>query len=402
MGGASALVGLLGVASGSLREMRGREADWSRSTSGFSAAVAGNAVTLLHDGAQTYDAMLEAIAGAREEILLEMYWFGSDRAGWRFANALIERAKAGVSVSIIYDAIGSLSSTDEMWDALRDAGCKVYAYGPIRPWRARFRLIGINRRDHRKILVVDRLLGFTGGLNIGDPWAAQEDGGEGWRDDMIRIEGDAALQLCRVFHHTFAKLAGREVHDRAFGELPPNEKVTVLANFLDRRRDIRSVYLERIRAAASSIFITNAYFIPDSQIRRELAAAHARGVTVRVLLPGNNDVKAVQWASRRLYEPLMARGVHIHEWQGAVLHSKTAVIDGSWCAIGTYNLDHRSFRFNLEVVATVSDRGVGAAMEQKFLEDLQKAEEMNPENFSRRPMSEKISEKIFYLFRKLL
>ncbi|CAG0953124.1 partial putative cardiolipin synthase YwiE, partial [Anaerolineae bacterium] len=143
----------------------------------FEAVVHGNVVTLLHDGAACFPAMLEAIAAAREEVLFEMYWFGSDRTGRRFADALMERARAGVDVRVIYDAVGSLEAEDALFDAMRAAGCQVHEYNPIAPWRQRFDLGLVNNRDHRKIIVVDRKVAFTGGLNVGDPWAPEDEGG---------------------------------------------------------------------------------------------------------------------------------------------------------------------------------------------------------------------------------
>ena len=178
------------------------------STRGFEGLVEGNRVTLLHDGVQCYPAMLEAIAAAEREVLLEMYWFGSDRTGWRFAEALMEKARAGIPVDVIYDAVGSIEADGALFDALRDAGCRVLEYNPIAPWRQRFRLGVVNNRNHRKMLIVDRKIGFTGGVNIGDPWAPEEEGGEGWRDDMIRIEGPAVEFMRRIFLHGWKSTVG--------------------------------------------------------------------------------------------------------------------------------------------------------------------------------------------------
>ena len=174
-----------GDAYGQLRNIFG-------STAGFETLVSGNGVTLLHDGEQAFPAMLEAIEAAEREILLEMYWFGSDAVGRQFAKALSSRARAGLRVRVIYDAVGSVQSDGRMFARMRDAGCEVEQYNPIAPWRARFRIGVVNHRDHRKLLIVDRRVGFTGGVNLGNEWAPESAGGGGWRDDTIRIEGPAA------------------------------------------------------------------------------------------------------------------------------------------------------------------------------------------------------------------
>lgn len=378
------------------------------STAGFEALVAGNRVALLHDGEQCFPAMLEAIAQARSEILLEMYWFGSDATGRRFADLLSRRARDGLRVCVIYDAVGSLQADDAMFEAMRGAGVHVHQYNPIAPWRRRFDLALVNHRDHRKLLVCDRRVGFTGGVNLGDPWLPERDGGGGFRDDMVRIRGPAVEQMRQVFVTTWS-----EVH----GELPPGpdtvedatagpaagSRVRVLANhYLGERRAIRRAYLARIRAARDRVLITNSYFCPDGVVRRALAKAAKRGVEVRVMVPGVGDVPAVYWASRRLYPWLLRRGIQLHEWQGSVLHAKSAVIDGSWCTVGTYNLDYRSMRFNLEVTAVIEDAALGAAMEAKYREDLRNAPAVDLRSFRYRPLAERLLERLFYLFRKLL
>ncbi len=381
------------------------------STQGFETYVEGNRVTLLHDGAQCFPAMLDAIAHAKHEVLLEMYWFGSDRTGWRFANALMDKAREGVPVAVIYDAVGSIDADEDIFEAMRAAGVRVIDYNPIAPWRRRFRIGVVNRRNHRKMLMVDRRIGFTGGVNIGDEWADEADGGEGWRDDMVRIEGLAVASMRTIFLHTWNELAKQDEYETPFVEPPPpsrysgesEAKVRVLANhFLGERRAIRSTYLDRIRRAKESVYITNSYFVPDGVIRRALRRAAGRGVDVRVLLPGESDVPAVSYASRRMYGWLLNQGIHMHEWRGNVLHAKTAVIDGEWTTVGTYNLDYRSWRFNLEVTVAIEDPTVGAAMKERFFQDLESAPEVDLRHFRHRPISERMLEHFFYLFRKLL
>jgi len=378
----------------------------------FTAMVRGNRVTLLHDGAACLPAMLEAIEGAESEVLLEMYWFGSDKTGRRFADALSRKAKSGVDVCVIYDAVGSIEADEAMFEAMRAAGCDVRQYNPIAPWRRRFSLGLVNNRDHRKILVVDQRVGFTGGVNLGDPWAPEVEGGSGWRDDMIRVEGVAALSMRDVFMSTWRELGGHETPKtmseaelrRAGIEVPEDgSSVRVLSgDYRASRAAIRRSYLEAIRRSDEHIFITNSYFIPDRVIRNTLAAASKRGVDVKVLLPGESDVPAVYHAGRRLYERLMRAGVELYEWHGTVLHAKTAVIDDSWCTVGTYNMDHRSWRSNLEVNVAVADRGVARAMSERFRADLAGSSRVDAHHWRYRPLSDRLAEHFFYLFRKLL
>ena len=395
----------LGPARDTFNQLRDIFAD----TAGFEAMVSGNRVTLLHDGEQAFPAMLEAIAEAKREILLEMYWFASDEVGRQFADALISKAEAGVFVRVIYDAVGSIQSDNSMFAKMREAGCEVEQYNPIAPWRARFRIGLLNNRDHRKLLVVDRQVGFTGGVNLGDEWAPESAGGAGWRDDTIRIEGPAVKQMCDIFDFgwrriveppTSARPRLRPPVDTGLGE---GSRVRVLANhYFRERRAIRQAYLRRIESAERSVCITNSYFVPDGRIRRLLARAVDRGAEVRVIVPGKSDVPAVRHAARKLYGRLLEAGIQLYEWQGPNLHAKTAVIDGAWCTVGTYNLDSRSMRFNLEVVAAVEDAAVAGAMEERFNVDLERTEPVTYEDWRRRPLHQRMLDDFFYRFHKLL
>jgi cardiolipin synthase len=309
----------------------------------------GNRVTLLHDGEQCLPAMLEAIEAAQSEILLEMYWFGSDRVGRRFADALSERARAGVRVCVSYDSVGSFETDPAMFQEMRAAGCGVHEYNPIRAFFRRFSFARLNLRNHRKLLVVDGRIALTGGLNLGDPWAAIADGGI-FRDDMIRVEGPAAFRMRRIVLSAY-----RGAHRKAALASPPtapepvgSTAVAILTNgrFWDRAL-IERTYLERIRSARKRILITNSYFLPRRQVRQALAQAVGRGVHVQVLLPVESVVPAVGYATRRLYDWLLRHGIELYEWGQSILHSKTAAIDGHWCTVGSYNLDYRSFTYNL-------------------------------------------------------
>jgi cardiolipin synthase len=359
-----------------------------------------NRVRLLHNGDEYFPAMLEAIRGAEREILLEMYWFGSDRTGRRFAEALCERAKAGVCVRVTYDAVGSIEASTSMFDEMLRAGVEVHEFNPIAPWRVRFSFGRINQRDHRKLLVVDARIGIAGGLNLGDPWAPKHEGGDGFRDDAIEVVGSAAQELRALFYRTFPKRPSVVFPPEA---LDGETAVSVLANdHWEERRDIYDGYLNAIARATREIIITNSYFIPAARVRRALARAVQRGVRVRVLVPRDSDVRLTQLASRHLYERLLEDGIEIYEWRGGILHSKTALVDDSWCTVGSFNFDARSIHNNLELNIAVRDPVVNRALRTRVELDLKDAIRVDLNSFRRRGLLTRTLESFVYLFRWLL
>jgi cardiolipin synthase len=359
-----------------------------------------NRVRLLHDGIEALPAMLDAIAAARQEVLLEMYWFGSDRTGQRFADALMERARAGVTVRVSYDAVGSLEAGTAMFDEMSAAGVEVHEFNPIAPWRQRFSFARINQRDHRKLLVIDGVLAITGGFNIGDPWAPKEVGGQAFRDDGIEIVGSAALELRTLFYRIFPAAPG----PLTTPEMPPGDTlVTVLSTDLHaERRGIYDGYINAIARASRDIVIANSYFIPARRVRLALARAVLRGVRVRVLMPRDTDVRLAQLASRHLYTRLLRAGVELYEWAGGVLHSKTAAIDEEWCTVGSFNFDARSIYNNLELNIAVLDREVNAALRRRIEADLAEAVRIDLAHWSKRSFFIRLIERVVYAFRWLL
>jgi cardiolipin synthase A/B len=327
----------------------------------------GNQVVPLRAGTETYPAMLAAIGAARRQVLLETYILDDDRTGNRFAAALRERAGAGVEVKLMFDAVGGLGLDPRWLDALASDGIEVVEFHPIAPWRRRWNL---SRRDHRKILVVDDEVAFLGGLNINDDYADVADGGRGWHDMHCRLRGPVVLDLARLFRRTWIYAGGRPYPAPPRAEtapVGPGVPARILENSRRRRkREIRRAYLHAINAARTSIHMENAYFLPDRGVRRALRRAAGRGVDVQVLVPSRSDVKTVEYAALYGYRRLVRHGIQILQWTGAMLHSKTAVVDGVWSAIGTYNFDARSFFYNLEVVAEVLDAELGQAMEAQF------------------------------------
>ena len=359
-----------------------------------------NRVRLLHDGVEALPAMLRAIASGQQEILLEMYWFGSDRTGRRVAEALMERAQAGVLVRVSYDAIGSLEAGTAMFDEMRAAGIEVHEFNPIAPWRQRFSFTRINQRDHRKLLVVDGVIAITGGFNIGDPWAPKEEGGQGFRDDGVEIRGSAALELRALFYRTFPARPG----PIALPALPiGSTQITVLASDLHaERRGIYDGYVNAIARATTDIIITNSYFIPARRVRHALARAVLRSVRVRVLMPRDTDVKLAQLASRHLYTRLLRDGIELYEWAGGVLHSKTAVVDDLWSTVGSFNFDARSIYNNLELNVAMMDREVNAALRRRVEQDLAQSVRIDLAHWTKRSWFIRLVERVVYAFRWLL
>ncbi|MCG8557286.1 MAG: phosphatidylserine/phosphatidylglycerophosphate/cardiolipin synthase family protein [Proteobacteria bacterium] len=365
--------------------------------------VAGHRITFLHDGARCFPAMLSEIEAARQEILLEMYWFGSDSTGFRFAQALAAKAREGLRVNVLYDAVGSYDSSASVFDRMREAGCQVREFHPIAPWRKRFMLDRVYFRDHRKILVIDNRVALTGGLNLADEWAPVAEGGKGFRDDMVRVQGPAAQELRALFYRTWSMTGGLAPADAPAAHSRTKSPVRVLSNdFVHERWLIRRAYLRQIRAAKSCITLANSYFIPDKAVRRALGRAARRGVRVRVLVPGRSDVAAVQHASKRLYGTLLKRRIEVYEFTGSVLHAKSATIDDRWCTTGTFNFDHRSWRFSLEVNVAIEDRAAAAALRRRLERDIEVSRAVTLAAWRARPFGDRALQELFYALRRFL
>jgi cardiolipin synthase len=334
-------------------------------------------VTPLRAGGGIFAAMLAAIRGARQSIEFETYILRADRIGEEFRDALVERARAGVAVRLLYDGVGALGLADSFLDSLREAGGKVAIYHPVAPWRQKW---GLNQRDHKKILVVDGRVGFTGGINIGLEYAAKEVGGKGWLDWHARVEGPAVFELSVSFRRTWTK-ATEEHLPEPFLPAPTLGRNVLGTQVIDNtgvrsRWIMHRAYLHAIHAAERDISIMNAYFIPELILRRAFKKAVGRGVSVRVVVPSKSDVQAVHHASRYLYRRLLAAGVRIFEWPDTMMHAKVGIIDGVWSTIGSYNLDRRSILHNLEVGLVCIDVPLAAKLQAEFESDLARCREV--------------------------
>lgn len=345
--------------------------------------VGPNRVALLKDGFQAYPAMLDAIAAAKSTICLETYILRDDTTGMRFAHALMERAEAGVHVLVMYDEWGSYLSAETL-ARLAEAGVRVLAFSPLRftPKLGRY-LARLMRRNHRKSLIVDGVVAFTGGLNISNDYAAIEDGGHSWRDTHVRIVGPSAQELERLFLDTWSRNKGSKIEPGRFARArnPAFTKLRFIGNdFALNRKDIRRAYTDAFNHARSRILLTHAYFIPPAKLLKSLLKSARRGVRVVLIVAAATDVKLVLYAARGLYPKLLRAGVEVYEWQGTVetnsplvrrvLHAKTAVVDGQWATVGSSNLDPLSLRQNLEVNAIIEDAPFACALERMFQEDL--------------------------------
>jgi len=364
--------------------------------------IAGNKVTLLYDGPQTMAAMVQAIAAAKDHINLETYIFDQDAVGLQFADLLMERQRSGVQVHVIYDAIGTIGTPQAFFDRMRDAGIRMVAFNPVNP----LKLVGPwapNNRDHRKILVVDGRVAFTGGVNISSTYSnsslfrskSRSQTNVGWRDTHIRIEGPAVAALQWEFLNSWEGQQAPALSDSNF--FPPlpsvgDKLVRILASAPGGDQDTYAAYLLAISAAEKSVHITCAYFVPDVQILKALTDAARRGVDVKIILPGVLESGLVFHAGRSFYADLLASGVRVYELQIAVLHAKTAVIDRIWSTVGSTNIDMRSFLHNYELNAVVLDPEFGLALESAFEEDLRYSVEVTAEHWDQRPLADRMKE----------
>jgi cardiolipin synthase A/B len=368
-------------------------------------SVGAHRLRLLKDGAQTFPAMLDAIARARSTICFETYILRDDLVGHAFAVALSERARAGVEVNLLYDAWGS-SVSDEFVNCMREAGVRVLEFRPVLSALENFKLIRqVVRRNHRKSLIVDSTVAFTGGINICDDYAPAEEGGPGWRDTHLELVGPAVHELEYFFLRTWRRAKGAPIDEARYGHhgRRPDPRVRVVTSDMRKgRASIRDAYRSAIRRAHKSIFITNAYFLPTIGLLRALADAARRGVDVRIMVAGTTDVTAVLLASRSIYGHLLDAGAKLFEWNGRVLHSKTAVIDGHWSTVGSSNLDQQSLHSNLEANAIIEDAQFAEAVEAMFFEDLAHCEEITAEGWKKRRPWERAASWAAYLFKEWL
>jgi cardiolipin synthase len=367
------------------------------------AISAGNKVEVLKNGVRFFPSMLAAIRVAKKTINLEFYIYWDGTVGREFAEALAERARAGVAVKIVLDAVGSVRMSQALIDFMSRNGVDLEWYHPLR-W---YTLSRANHRTHRKLLIVDGEVGFTGGAGIADEWLGDAESKEHWRDTMIRVEGPVVTQLQFAFMDNWVKSRGELLTGLDYFPAvePRGNQLTqvIKSSPTEGSSSVKLLYIISIVSATKSILISNAYFIPDSDTIRALEGAVRRGVDVRVIVPGEfTDVPIVRQASRWHYESLLRHGIRIFEYQPTMMHAKTMVVDGVWSTIGSSNFDDRSFRLNDEVNVNVYDVEVAAQMETMFREDLTNSEEVKLGKWFRRPAFDRMKEKLAELFKPQL
>lgn len=368
--------------------------------------LVGNRSRLLVDGPRTHDAMFAAIEAAAVSVELETYILEGDEVGERLAALLEQRRQRGVAVRVLYDAIGSMGTPSAYFDRLRAAGIGVCAFNPIRPTEHN-RDLTLNNRNHRKILVVDRRIAFTGGINISGVYSSGSFGSsrrhppadpkkEGWRDTHVELAGPVVDSMLTLFEETWASQrcegTGPATRPPAPGKAG-NEVMRIIAQ--DPQSERSEVYVEvhsAIGHAERHAWLTFGYFVPDPQTISALKEAAQRGVDVRLLVPGQSDVWLTLYAGRSHYRDLLAAGVRIYERQEAVLHAKTAVVDGVWSTVGSTNLDWRSFVHNFEVNVVILGADMAGQLEALFERDLAASHEMTADAWSRRGIRNRIKE----------
>ena len=366
--------------------------------------VDGNRITMLVDGPDTYRAMFAAIKAARDHINMESYAIEADEVGQRFADALIEKQRQGVQVNVIYDSVGSLETPVEFLKRLRDAGIRTLEFNPVNPLAAKAGW-DVNQRDHRKLLVVDGRTAFVGGINIssvysGGSFSQRSKVRPGkalpWRDTDLQIDGPVVAQYQKLFLETWRKQKGEPLPASNFFPTLPRQGGEVVRAIGSSPSDAVSLMyvtlMSAINSAETEVLLTNAYFVPDAQLKAALVAAAGRGVDVRLLLPSSTDSALVFHAGRSNYDELLAGGVKIFERRDVLLHAKTAVVDGVWATVGSTNFDWRSFLHNDEVNAVVLGTGFGERMRAAFEADIAKSNEITLEQWRRRPLDVRMKE----------
>lgn len=367
--------------------------------------VLGNKLTLLQDGPATYKAMFAAMREARDHIHLETYIFADDEIGQQFAALLLEKQAAGVPVSLIYDSVGSLNTPRAFFDRLRSGGVQVLEFNPVNPLASRHKAWRLNNRDHRKQLVVDGRIAFVGGINISAAYSSgssirltgpKTTSEAGWRDTHLQIEGPVVAEFQKLFLDTWHKQKGPPMADsQPFPRLEPqgNSIVRAIGSAAgDPSSLIYLTLLSAIQHAELNSYFTIAYFVPDPQLMQALTDAAQRGVDVKLILPSHTDSWAVFHAGRSHYTRLLRAGVRIYERQGAVMHAKTASIDGVWSTVGSTNLDWRSFLHNDEINASVLGRDFSAQLDAMFARDLAESKAIELQQWQNRSILLRLQE----------
>ena len=359
------------------------------------AILDGNKITPLQNGDQIFPAMLAAIHGAHRSITFETYIYWSGKIGAQFAAALEERARAGVKVRVMLDWVGSAKMDDTLIEALKQSGVQVVRYHPLR-W---YSIGHLNNRTHRKLLVVDGTIGFTGGVGIADDWQGHAQDPDHWRDMQFQVEGPVVAQMQAAFLDNWIKATGVVLHgDDYFPQLQPvgDKRMHLFVSSPEGGSEsMHMMYLLSIAAAERSIDIEAAYFIPDELMREALIAARRRGVRIRVLLPDKHlDSETVRLVSKHDWGPMLAAGIEFHTYDPTMLHCKMLILDGEMVSVGSTNFDMRSFEINDEASLNIYDPVFAAQMTNVFTRDLAQSTLYTLQMWQTRPWTQKVTELI--------
>ena len=357
--------------------------------------VAGNRFQALYNGDQIFPAMLEAVRGAQKTICFETYIYWSGDIGRQFAEAFAERARAGVKVHVMLDWVGSSKMDDALLHIMTSAGVQVRYYHPLR-W---YHLARMNNRTHRKLLVVDGRVGFTGGVGIAPQWTGHSQDPNHWRDSHFRAEGPVAAQMQAAFLDNWTKTTGEVLHGPDY--FPPLQPIgegraqVFTSSPTGGSESMHLMYLLAITAAQKSIDLSMSYFVPDEITTHALVAALRRGVRVRIIVPGPHmDVETVRHSSRGLWGPLLREGALIAEFQPTMFHCKVMIVDGLLVSVGSTNFDERSFRLNDEANLNIYDAEFARRETAQFERDLQRSKRITLEDWENRPLQEKARERL--------
>lgn len=388
--------------------------------------VIGNKVDLLIDGPSTYTAMLSAIDGAKDHINMETFIFEDDEVGHEFAERLMAKQRSGVQVNLIYDSVGSITTPKAFFATLKESGINVLEFNPINPTNVR-KNWNLNERDHRKLIIVDGKTAFVGGINISSVYSSGSFGGSKnkpkkkpakaeanksaldgvpWRDTHLKVAGPVVGEFQKLFVATWEQQKGDALATKNYFPAltnQGNEVVRAIGSSPDEAySQIYATLISAMNSAETQVYLTNAYFVPDPQLLTTLKDAVSRGVTVKLLLPEKTDSDLVFYASRSYYDELLSAGVQIYEHQVAILHAKTALIDGVWSTIGSTNLDWRSFVNNQEINAVMLGQDFGAQMLTMFNQDLADSKQITLEAWRKRSIAARVKERAARLWARLL
>jgi len=360
--------------------------------------VGGNRIEVLLNGNETFPAILRDIRAAKSTITFAQYLYEGGSIAREIAQAFAERGRAGVKVRILLDDHGSGSAPAEIIDIMKQGGCEVEyfrrieAEGIIFPWK----LLRYNYRSHRRVLVIDGKIGFTGGYGISDAWTGDGRTPDHWRDTNVRVEGPVVIFLQAAFAESWLETTGIAIGgENYFPRLDPVGNITgqiVKSSPSGGSFQNYMLFLLSINSAKKSILITNPYFIPDDVMTEALVKAAGRGVRVEILLPGKIDSQLTYTASRSHYGPLLLGGIHVYEYKASLMHAKTIIVDSVWATIGSTNFDNRSFALNQEINLTVYNREIAQRLERIFADDLKYAERVTYEQWQSRSLYERVIE----------